>query len=147
MVTGKIFKPLHEQPMRPELLPLDSEIERTFLARRREQQQGLTVVENMVEGEVGDMVNIGQPVQVNNPVPQLAFVDDRDRAIREYAVPMLHGLNPRIVRPEIHAPQFELKLVMLQTVRQFSGMATKDPYLHLRLFMEVNDSFKLQGVT
>ena len=117
-----------------DLLPLDPEIERTFRARRREQQQGLAVVENMAEGEVGNMVNNGQPMQINNPIPQPAFVDDRDRAIREYAVPMLHGLNPGIVRPEIHAPQFELKPVMfqmLQTVGQFSGMATEDPHLDL----------------
>ena len=36
---------------------------------------------------------------------------------------------------------------MLQTVGQFSGMPTEDPHLHLRLFMEVSDSFKLPGVT
>ncbi|XP_062100331.1 uncharacterized protein LOC133806221 [Humulus lupulus] len=36
---------------------------------------------------------------------------------------------------------------MLQTVGQFSGMPTEDPHLHLRLFIEVSDSFKLPGVT
>ncbi|XP_062114496.1 uncharacterized protein LOC133825591 [Humulus lupulus] len=36
---------------------------------------------------------------------------------------------------------------MLQTVRQFSGMPTEDPHLHLRSFLEVSDSFKLQGVS
>lgn len=35
---------------------------------------------------------------------------------------------------------------MLQIVGQFSGMPTEDPHLHLRLFMEVSDSFKLAGV-
>ncbi|XP_012477582.1 uncharacterized protein LOC105793202 [Gossypium raimondii] len=35
---------------------------------------------------------------------------------------------------------------MLQAVRQFSGIPTEDPHLHLRLFMEVSDSFKLAGV-
>ena len=36
---------------------------------------------------------------------------------------------------------------MLQTVGQFSGMATEDPHMHLRLFMEVCDSFKLPRVS
>ena len=77
------------------------------------------------------------------------MVDDRDRAIRDFAVPVLDGLNPAIVRPNIEAPHFELKPVMfqmLQTVGQFSGMATDDPYQHLSLFVEVSDIFKLPGV-
>ncbi|XP_062094211.1 uncharacterized protein LOC133800271 [Humulus lupulus] len=36
---------------------------------------------------------------------------------------------------------------MLQTVGQFSGMPTEDPHLHLRSFLEVSDSFMLQGVS
>ncbi|XP_052887991.1 uncharacterized protein LOC128296598 [Gossypium arboreum] len=35
---------------------------------------------------------------------------------------------------------------MPQIVGQFSGMPTEDHHLHLRLFMEVSDSFKLAGV-
>ena len=52
--------------------------------------------------------------------------------------------------PDIEATQFELKPVMfqmLQTMGKFSGMPTEDPHLHLRLFMEVSDSFKIAGVT
>ncbi|XP_060962179.1 uncharacterized protein LOC133032300 [Cannabis sativa] len=63
---------------------------------------------------------------------------------------MFNELNPGIVRPEIQAPQFELKPVMfqmLQTMGQFSGMPTKDPHLDLRSFLEVSDSFKIQGVS
>ncbi|XP_062118742.1 uncharacterized protein LOC133832412 [Humulus lupulus] len=63
---------------------------------------------------------------------------------------MFNELNPGIVRPEIQEAQFELKPVMfqmLQTVGQFSGMPTEDPHLHLRSFLEVSDSFKLQGVS
>ncbi|KAJ4724778.1 Retrotransposon gag protein [Melia azedarach] len=79
----------------------------------------------------------------------VVIADDRDRAIREYAVPIFNELNPGIVRPEIQAPQFELKPVMfqmLQIVGQFSGMPTEDPHLHLRLFIKVSDSFKLPRV-
>ena len=127
-----------------ELVPFDPEIERTFRARRRE-QQGLAGLGEMAEEGVGN--NRQQGNQLGDPI---ALADDRNRAIREYAVPALYGLNPGIIRPEIQAPQFELKPVMfqmLQTVGQFSGMPTEDPHLHLRLFMEVSDSFKLPGVT
>ncbi|PON39152.1 hypothetical protein PanWU01x14_307220, partial [Parasponia andersonii] len=100
-------------------------MERTFRARRREQQQGLAGLEEMAEAAGTDNA--------------AAMADDRDGAIREYAIPILNGLNPGIVRPEIQAPQFELKPVMfqmLQTVGQFSGVPTEDPHLHLRLFIE-----------
>ncbi|XP_062089707.1 uncharacterized protein LOC133796249 [Humulus lupulus] len=78
------------------------------------------------------------------------MTDDRDRAIRQYALPLFNELNPGSVKPEIQAAQFELKPVMfemLQTVGQFSRMPTEDPHLHLRLFIEVSDSFKLPRVT
>ena len=122
----------------PFLVPFDPEIERTFHRRRRE-RQGLAEVEEMADHGVAE---VGQNA--------VALGDDPNRAIRDYAVPILQGLNPGIVRPEIQAPQFELKPVMfqmLQTVGQFGGLATEDPHLHLRLFMEVSDTFKLPGVT
>ncbi|XP_062100696.1 uncharacterized protein LOC133806621 [Humulus lupulus] len=124
-----------------ELAPIDPEIERTFRKRRKAQKANSrgTMAEHV--DEEGD----GQ--QVTNPI---VLADDRARAIREYAAPMFNELNPGIVRPEIQAAQFELKPVMfqmLQTVGQFSGMPTEDPHLHLRSFLEVSDSFKLQGVS
>ncbi|XP_062085342.1 uncharacterized protein LOC133791428 [Humulus lupulus] len=124
-----------------ELAPIDPEIEHTFRKRRKAQKANSrgTMAEHV--DEEGD----GQ--QVTNPI---VLADDRARAIREYAAPMFNELNPGIVRPEIQAPQFGLKLVMfqmLQTVGQFSGMPTEDPHLHLRSFLEVSDSFKLQGVS
>ncbi|KAL5577968.1 hypothetical protein UlMin_019667 [Ulmus minor] len=77
-------------------------------------------------------------------------LDDRDRALNAFAQLNLDGLNSSIVQPEIEAFHFELKPVMfqmLQTAGQFSGLATEDPHLHLRLFMEVADAFKINGVT
>ena len=122
----------------PDLYLLDPKIECTFRRRRREQR---------VQAE---SIEMADDVGVVNGQNAVVIADDRDRAIREYAVPIFNELNPGIVRPEIQAPQFELKPVMfqmLQTVGQFSGMPTEDPYLHLRLFIEVSDSFKLPGVT
>ncbi|XP_024027611.1 uncharacterized protein LOC112093437 [Morus notabilis] len=127
------------RPRDADLIPLDPEIERTFRARRRE-QQGLAGIEEMVDGVGGN--NQGNQVVV--------IAEDRDRAIRDYAIPMLDGLHPGIVRPEIQATKFELKPVMfqmLQTVGQFSVMITDDPHMHLRLFIEVCEAFKAPGVT
>ncbi|XP_024023166.1 uncharacterized protein LOC112092119 [Morus notabilis] len=104
----------------------------------------------MAEEDVqGNLLNLGQQLIVLEPVQRPFLVDDHHRAIRDFAVPVLDGLNPVIVQPNIEAQYFELKLVifqMLQTVGQFSGMAADDPHLHLRLFMEVSDIFKLPGV-
>ncbi|XP_062114415.1 uncharacterized protein LOC133825500 [Humulus lupulus] len=124
-----------------ELAPIDPEIERTFRKRRKAQKvkSRCTMAEHV--DDEGGAQNIVNPI---------VLADDRARAIREYAAPMFNELNPGIVRPEIQAPQFELKPVMfqmLQTVGQFSGMPTEDPHLHLRSFLEVSDFFKLQGVS
>ncbi|XP_062114589.1 uncharacterized protein LOC133825695 [Humulus lupulus] len=113
-----------------ELAPIDPEIERTFRKRRKAQK-------SKSRGPMAERVDDeGDGQHVINPI---VLADDRARAIWEYAAPMFNELNPGIVRPEIQAPQFELKPVMfqmLQTVGQFSGMPTEDPHLHLRSFLE-----------
>ncbi|KAL5540392.1 hypothetical protein UlMin_045237 [Ulmus minor] len=119
-----------------DLAPFDSEIERTF-RRRRSEQLGLRQVVEMADQGGGN----------NN---RELVVDDRDRALNAFAQLNLDGLNSSIVQPEIEALHFELKPVMfqmLQTAGQFSGLPTEDPHLHLRLFMEVADAFKINGVT
>ncbi|KAL5583489.1 hypothetical protein UlMin_015931 [Ulmus minor] len=81
---------------------------------------------------------------------RVVVVDDRDRALNAFAQLNLDGLNSSIVQPEIEALHFELKPVMfqmLQTAGQFGGLPTEDPHLHLWLFMEVADAFKINGVT
>ena len=76
------------------------------------------------------------------------MADDRDRAIEGYVVLTPQVINLRIVRPEVQDAHFELKPVifhMFQIVRQFNRLSPKDPHLHLNLFLEVNDSFKIAG--
>ena len=36
---------------------------------------------------------------------------------------------------------------MLQTVGQFNGLPSEDPYFHLKLFLEVSDAFKIAGAS
>ena len=82
----------------------------------------------------------------NNNIIHMA--DDRDRAIRDYAVLTPQAIHPGIVRLVVQADNFELKPVMfqmLQTVGQFNGLPYKDPHIHLKLFLKVNDAFKIAG--
>ncbi|KAH9697932.1 hypothetical protein KPL71_023814 [Citrus sinensis] len=76
--------------------------------------------------------------------------DDRDRTVRDYVVLTPQVVHPGIIRPEVEAANFELKPVMfqmLQTVGQFNGLPNEDPHLHLKLFLEVSDAFKIAGAT
>ncbi|KAH9801445.1 hypothetical protein KPL71_001039 [Citrus sinensis] len=78
------------------------------------------------------------------------MADDRDRAIRDYVVLTPQVVHPGIIRPEVDVANFELKPVMfqmLQTVGQFIGLPNEDPHLHLKLFLEVSDAFKIAGAT
>lgn len=87
--------------------------------------------------------NLNQGNETKPAQNPILIADDRDRALRQYAVPVFHDLNPGIRRPKIEAQQFELKPVMfqmLQIVGQFSRMLTEDPYIHLRPFIEGQSS-------
>ena len=78
------------------------------------------------------------------------MADDRDRAIRDYTMLTPQVMHPGIVRLEVQAANFELKPVifqMLQTFGQFNGLLSEDPHLHLKLFLEVNDAFKIAGAS
>ncbi|KAH9704245.1 hypothetical protein KPL70_011377 [Citrus sinensis] len=84
----------------------------------------------------------------NNNIIHMA--NDRDRAIRDYAVLTPQAIHPGIVRPDVQADNCELKPVMfqmLQTVGQFNYLPSEDPHLHLKLFLEVSDAFKIAGAS
>ncbi|XP_024043141.1 uncharacterized protein LOC112099867 [Citrus clementina] len=78
------------------------------------------------------------------------MVNDRDRAIRDYAVLTPQAIHPEIVKPDVQIENFELKPMMfqmLQTVGQFNGLPSEDLHLHLKLFLEVSDTFKIVGAS
>ena len=89
--------------------------------------------------------NVLPPAMQQKPMPHPL---PRQPTVRDYLVEDLNGLNPGIVTPEIEATHFELKTVMfnmLNTIGQFGGSATEDARQHLKSFMEVCNSFKIQG--
>ena len=84
----------------------------------------------------------------NNNIIHMA--NDRDRAIRDYAVLTPQTIHPGIVKPDVKADNFELKPVMfqiLETVGKFNELPSEDPHLHLKLFLEVSEAFKIAGAS
>ena len=78
------------------------------------------------------------------------MADDRDRAFGDYVVLTPQVVHLGIVRPEVEAANFKLKPIMfqmLQTLGQFNGLPYEDPYLYLKLFLEVGDAFKIAGAS
>ena len=112
----------------------DLEIEKTVRRLRKEQRNSKTATEMDNLQDLGNLdphgplepVNVSedQNEQTNQRQPRnnniVYMADDRDRAIRHYAVLTPQVVHPEIVRPEVEAANFELKPVMfqmLQTVR------------------------------
>ena len=69
---------------------------------------------------------------------------------RDYALPTTSGIQSAIVMPTIGANNFEIKpaiIQMMQNFYAFRGMPDDDPNLHLASFLEVCETFKINGVT
>ncbi|XP_073132930.1 uncharacterized protein [Henckelia pumila] len=107
-----------------ELVPFDPEIERTFHRRRRQQQ------EEMEEEQERE---------------QLVY-----RSMMDFTLPNFEDARPSIIRPTVAANHFEIKpaiLQMIQNTLQFGGTVIDEPYVHLTNFLEICDTFKIQGVS
>ncbi|KAK8583877.1 hypothetical protein V6N12_068133 [Hibiscus sabdariffa] len=82
------------------------------------------------------------PAQVNNQQPA--------RSVRDYLAEDLEGLNPAIIISEFEAEHFEVKPVMfnmLHIIGQFGGSPVENARQHLKSFLEICTSFKIQGVS
>ena len=71
------------------------------------------------------------------------------RALEEYGVPSLTGSQNCIVKPTIEANTFEIKPAYIQMVSQyqFVGLPSEDPNAHLASFLDICDTFKINGVS
>ncbi|KAK5774946.1 hypothetical protein PVK06_042809 [Gossypium arboreum] len=76
-----------------------------------------------------------------NPAPPTMY---------NYAKPSLIGTESNIVRPAIVVNTFELKpntIQMIQQFGQFDGLQDEDPNAHLANFLELCDTFKINGIS
>ncbi|KAK5777555.1 hypothetical protein PVK06_045522 [Gossypium arboreum] len=86
------------------------------------------------------------PVVVANPVNP----NPASRTMYDYAKPTLIGVESSIVRFDIAANNFELKLNTIQMIQQFvqfDGLQYEDPNTHLENFLEFCDTFKIISVS
>ena len=80
-----------------DLLSVDPEIERTFRQRRRKR-----TAQRQVEMDLGNQ-NQDQGNEADRVRNPILISDDRDRCIRQYAVPFFSEFNPGIRRLDIEA--------------------------------------------
>ena len=67
-----------------------------------------------------------------------------------YAKTSLIGTKSNIIKPTIIAKNFEIKLNIIQMVQQFlqfDGLQDEDPNAHVANFLEVYNTFKINGTT
>ncbi|KAI3445417.1 hypothetical protein Pfo_002082 [Paulownia fortunei] len=83
----------------------------------------------------------------NNMPPHAPRINNR--ALRDYALPLVNEHLTGIRCPAIQANNFEIKPAVIQMVKanQFYGLANEDPNAHIASFLEICDTFKQNGVT
>ncbi|XP_073152742.1 uncharacterized protein [Henckelia pumila] len=130
---GRILLQCMQHSPERELVPFDPEIERNFRRRRRQQKEAMAEQERL--RGFGEEEN-------NAPLVYRSMMDS--------ALPSIENARPSIIRPTIAANQFDIKPAIIQMVQntvQFGGMKIDDPYAHLTNFLEICDTFKMQGVS
>ncbi|KAA3460523.1 retrotransposon gag protein [Gossypium australe] len=78
------------------------------------------------------------------------FVDATDHIFQESLQENMHRAKSSIVRPAIAVNIFELKpntIQMIQQFVQFNGLQDEDPNTHIANFLELCDTFKINGVS
>ena len=100
-------------------------------------------------------MNIQEEDPVGDPPPPHQIVQNRGRmdglprTNLDYSRPDLQGITSSVVRPRVQANNFEIKPSMIKMVQdnaQFEGLQDEDPTTHVRLFLELCDTFKFNGV-
>ncbi|XP_061348290.1 uncharacterized protein LOC133293702 [Gastrolobium bilobum] len=96
-------------------------------------------------GSVNGNEGVGGPERiVNSPI-----IDDNDRSMMDFIIPVLDELDPSIAQP-VNGVPFKLEPVMftmLQNMGQFHGLLMEDPHKHLRNLIEVANTFRNPNIS
>ncbi|NAW06088.1 retrotransposon gag domain-containing protein [Salmonella sp. gx-f8] len=132
-------------------LLFDEEIDRTVRRNQREIRRSLRYTENEQEDDTQPPTEEMAENQGNQLPPAIAANQNpAPRTMYDYAKPSLTGTESSIVRPAVAANNFELKpntIQMIQQFVQFDGLQDEDPNAHLANFLELCDTFKINGVS
>jgi len=133
-----------------ELLPFDTEIERTFRQRRKiqleaAQQANLDMADNRVEINQNN-----QNDQNNLPAAVVGQQQNQGRrALRDYMIPLVGNIGTCIAPPAIPANNFEIKPSLISLIQHsavFHGLPSEDPHVYLRTFLTLCDMQRMNGV-
>ncbi|XP_059431516.1 uncharacterized protein LOC132165021 [Corylus avellana] len=67
------------------------------------------------------------------------------KTLRELYAPMTTTIPSCIVLPATNATHFDLKLSVINALPSFKGLENEDPYVHVKSFLELCDTFKFQN--
>ncbi|KAK8923605.1 hypothetical protein KSP39_PZI019550 [Platanthera zijinensis] len=131
-----------------ELIPLNSEIERTCRRNRKStrlEQLNQLVMDNPNQDDEPHQngQDLGGQVEHNE------HPNEPRRTCRDYNMPFRGGVQFSIARPAIEANNFKIDSMAMQLVQnnKFGGLNHEDPNSHLRTFIEICDTFKINGAS
>ena len=127
---------MHRKP-KEDLLPLDTEIERTLQNLRK-----ITIEESI------SMANQRERLQAIPEEEEEAERIQRLNTMEDFWRPIIHEEYSAVRQPAIEAKNFELKPALITMVQQhqFTCHPSKDPNEHMGRFMRMADTVKLNGV-
>lgn len=79
-----------------------------------------------------------------------AMAEEPDqKPLKEFSLPSNKEPHSSIVNPAIATNNFELKLSLVQIVQQnqFTSLPTENPNQHLKVFIQLDDTLKINGVS